>query len=67
MNNFEKIKSLTIQEMAHINVRPVQYDMEFERYTKYVATDGSEFYTREDAETYEIEWLNKDVDVLVFN
>ena len=67
MSNFEKIKSLTIEQMAKLNVRCVQYDMDFETYTEYVTSDGSEFDTRELAEEYELNWLNQEVDNLVFD
>lgn len=67
MSNFEKILTLTIEEMAHMNVKSFCYMNGYNSQTDYYTTDGSIFYTREEAEQYELEWLKKDVDDLVFS
>ena len=71
MTNFEKIKSLTIDEMALINVNSRTYNsyshtIGFHEVTDYETTDGNLFDTREQAESYERSWLQQELDALVF-
>lgn len=67
MTNLEKIKSLTVEEMAHLNVRAFSYMNGYRVATDFYTTDQSVFPTREEAEEYEIKWLNGDLDTEIFD
>lgn len=67
MTNLEKIKSLTVEEMAHLNVRAFSYMSGYRAITDFYTTDQSIFPTREEAEEYEIKWLNGEVDTEIFD
>ena len=64
MTNYEKIKTLTLEQMAEINVRAVSDDYYSKMY--YDTTDGNRFYTRDQAESYERSWLQQEEDSMVF-
>lgn len=67
MNNYEKIKSLSIKELAKINVKYQSYMNGYRPDAQYVTTDGNIFDFREVAEKYEEEWLNQEEDKEVFD
>lgn len=66
MNNFEKIKGLTLEEMASLNVKSFTYNSGYNVATDYYTTDGSIYETREQAESYERSWLQREIDSMVF-
>ena len=66
MNNFEKIRSLSLEEMASLNVKAFIYNSGYNVVTDYHTTDGSIYDTRDQAESYERSWLQQEVDALVF-
>lgn len=67
MTNLDKIKSLTVEEMAHLNVRAFTYMNGYRATTDFYTTDQTIFDTREEAEEYEIKWLNGEVDTETFD
>lgn len=67
MNNYEKIKSLNIEQMATLNVKSFQHNSGYQVFTDYHTTDGSVYDTREQAEAYERSWLQQEVDEMIFN
>lgn len=67
MTNFEKIKSLTLEEMASLNVKPFTYNSGYNVTTDYHTTDGSIHETREQAESYERAWLQQGIDSMIFS
>ena len=67
MTNLQKIKSLTVEEMAHFNVRAFTYMNGYRAVTDFYTTDQTIFYTREEAEAYEIKWLNGEVNTEIFD
>lgn len=67
MTNYEKIKSLTIKEMACLNVKQHVYMSGYRPCVDFYTTDQTIFNTREEAEEYEGKWLLCEVDEDVFN
>lgn len=65
MTNFEKIKNLTIEEMASLNVKSFTYNSGYNVSTDYHTSDGSIYETRDQAELYERSWLQREVDSMV--
>lgn len=62
MNNYEKILTLSIEEMARRNVIRRYTNHDFGFWTdSFYTSDGTLFDTREDAEEYELEWLKREV------
>ena len=63
MTNYEKIKTLTLDQMAELNVKVVS-----DYYSKMYCdtTDGNRFDTRDQAESYERSWLQQEEDSMVF-
>lgn len=57
MTNYEKIKSLTVEEMAKFNVKPFCYMNGYRASVDFYTTDQHIFNTREEAEEYELKWL----------
>lgn len=66
MTNFEKIKNLTIEEMASLNVKSFTFNSGHNVSTDYHTSDGSIYETRDQAESYERSWLQQEVDSMVF-
>ena len=62
MNNIEKIRSMTGKELAHHNVRCFCYMNGYRSCTDFYTSDYAIFGTREEAEAYELEWLDKEVE-----
>lgn len=67
MNNYEKIKSLSKEELAKINVKAFTYMNGYSPTTEFHTTNGNIFSTREDAESFEKDWLGKKEDPFVFS
>lgn len=67
MTNYEKIKSLKVEEMACINVRQHVYMNGYKPCVDFYTTDQNIFDTREEAEEYEGKWLLDEVDEDIFN
>lgn len=67
MTNYEKIKSLTVEEMACINVKQHIYMSGYRPVVDFYTTDQTIFDTREEAEEYEGKWLLGEVDEDIFN
>lgn len=66
MNNMEKLKSLTREELARINVRPFMYMSGYSARTSYITSDCMICDTKEEAEEHELEWLGAEEDNNVF-
>lgn len=66
MTNFPKIKSLTIKEIASLNVKSFTYNCGYNVAIDYHTSDGSIYETRDQAESYERLWLQQEVDSMVF-
>lgn len=66
MKNMEKLKSLTKEEMAKINVRPFMYMSGYSSRTSYLTSDNMICDSREEAEEHEREWLEAEEDNNVF-
>ena len=66
MTNFEKIKSLSLEEMAELNVQAFIYNSGYHVKVDYNTTDGNIFGTRDEAKEYEKSWLQQNVDEDVF-
>lgn len=67
MNNMEKLKSLTREEMAKINVRSFMYMSGYSARTSYITSDCMICDTREEAEAHELEWLGTEEDINIFD
>lgn len=67
MTNYEKIKSLTVEEMACINVKQHIYMSDYRPVVDFYTTDQTIFDTREEAEEYERKWLLSEVDEDIFD
>lgn len=67
MTNLDKIKSLTVEEMVHLNVRAFTYMSGYKAVTDFYTTDQTVFDTREEAEEYEKKWLNGEVATETFD
>lgn len=67
MTNLEKIKSLTVEEIAHLNVRAFTYMNGYRADTDFYTTDQTVFNTRKEAEEHEIKWLNGETDTETFD
>lgn len=65
MTNYEKIQSLSIEEMAKLNVR-MEISEDDEYHYGYITTDSSKFFTEKEAVEYESKWLASPVDSTVF-
>jgi len=62
MTNFEKIKTLTKNELSKLNVKGYCYMCGYRTQMDFITTDGRLFDTREEAEDYELKWLDKKED-----
>ena len=67
MTNYEKIKSLIIEEMACLNVKQHVYMSGYRPAVDFYTTDQNIFDTREEAEEYERKWLRSEVDEDIFD
>lgn len=67
MTNYEKLKSLTVEEMAHLNVKSFMYMRGYMPDVEFHTTDCSIFDTREEAIEHEKKWLLGEVDENIFN
>lgn len=67
MTNYEKLKSLTVEEMAKLNVKSFTYMNGYRAVVEFHTTDQNIFDTREEAEKYERKWLLNEVDEDVFD
>ena len=66
MTNYEFIINMSIEDMAKMNVKPFMYMNGYRPNVEWLTTDQTIFDTREEAESYELEWLksNEDKDTL---
>lgn len=66
MTNYELIKNMSIEDMAKMNVKAFMYMNGYRSNVEYHTTNQTIFDTREEAESYELEWLksNEDKDTL---
>lgn len=63
MTNYELIKNMSIEDMAKMNVKTFMYMNGYSRpNVEYHTTNQSIFDTREEAEEYELEWLQSNED-----
>lgn len=67
MTNYEKLKSLTVEEMAKLNVKAFNYMSGYRAVVDFYTTDQHIFDTREEAEEYERKWLLGEVDEDIFD
>lgn len=67
MTNYEKIKSLTVEEMACLNVKQNVHMYGYRPCIDFYTTDQNIFDTREEAEEYERKWLLGEVGEDVFD
>lgn len=67
MTNYEKIKSLTVKEMAKLNVKSFMYMRGYMPVVEFHTTDCSIFDTEEEALEYEEKWLLGEVDENIFD
>lgn len=66
MTNYEKFQTLSINQLARINVKPY-VDSSDEHRRMYRTTDNTVLLDRKEAEKYEREWLSKTVNEDVFS
>lgn len=66
MTNYELIKNMSIEDMAKMNVKAFMYMNGYRSNVEYHTTNQTIFDMREEAESYELEWLksNEDKDTL---
>lgn len=62
MTNYESIKNMSIEDMAKMNVKAFMYMNGYRSNVEYHTTDQSIFDTREEAEEYELKWLQSNED-----
>ena len=63
MTNYELIKNMSIEDMPKMNVKTFMYMNGYSRpNVEYHTTNQSIFDTREEAEEYELEWLQSNED-----
>lgn len=67
MTNYEKIKSLTVKEMAKLNVKSFIYMRGYMAAVEFHTTDNSIFNTEDEALEYEEKWLLSEVDENIFD
>lgn len=67
MTNYEKIKSLTVKEIAKLNVKSFVYMRGYMPAVEFHTTDCSIFNTEEEALEYEEKWLLGEVDENIFD
>lgn len=67
MTNYEKLKLLTVEEMACLNVKQHVYMSGYRPCVDFYTTDQNIFNTREEAEEYERKWLLGEVDEDIFD
>ena len=67
MTNYEKIKTLTLEQMASfLVIQNDEYDYDLDLDCTFLTTDGNAFVTREKAEAHEVKWLNRKMSTKVF-
>lgn len=62
MTNYELIKNMSIEDMAKMNVKTFMYMNGYTPNVEYHTTNQSIFDTREEAEEYELKWLQSNED-----
>ena len=62
MTNYESIKNMSIEDMAKMNVKTFMYMNGYRANVEYHTTNQSIFDTREEAEEYELKWLQSNED-----
>lgn len=62
MTNYESIKNMSIEDMAKMNVKAFMYMNGYRSNVEYHTTNQSIFDTREEAEEYELKWLQSNED-----
>ena len=62
MTNYESIKNMSIEDMAKMNVKAFMYMNGYRLNVEYHTTNQSIFDTREEAEEYELKWLQSNED-----
>lgn len=62
MTNYESIKNMSIEDMAKMNVKAFMYMNGYRTNVEYYTTNQSIFDTREEAEEYELKWLQSNED-----
>lgn len=67
MTNYEFIKNMSIEDMAKMNVKAFTYMNGYRVQTDFYTTDQHIFDTREEAEKYELEWLQSNEDKEIFD
>lgn len=67
MMNYEFIKNMSIEDMAKMNVKAFTYMNGYRVQTDFHTTDQHIFDTREEAEKYELEWLQSNEDKEIFD
>ena len=67
MTNYEFIKNKSIEDMAKMNVKAFTYMNGYRVQTDFYTTDQHIFDTREEAEKYELEWLQSNEDKEIFD
>ena len=60
MTNYEKVKQMSIYEMAEFNVKTFSEYIGTNVYFSYVTSDECIYDNRKKAVEHEIEWLNKE-------
>ncbi len=66
MTNYEKFQTLTMRQLAKINVKGHLYSCGYRPQMDFITSDGNLFSDREEAIKYESEWLNSEVDKETF-
>lgn len=62
MTNYESIKNMSIEDMAKMNVKTFMHMNGYRVDVEYYTTNQSIFATREEAEEYELKWLQSNED-----
>lgn len=61
MTNLNKIKTLTVKELAQLNIKSHIYNVGYQVMCDFITTDGNVFGSKPEAVQYELEWLQSEV------
>lgn len=66
MTNYEKIRTLSINQLARLNVKGYLYSCGYRPQMDFITSDGNILSDKEEAIEYEINWLNNELDKETF-
>lgn len=62
MTNYERLKSMSIEEMARQNIKPVMVNIGYQLHTIFITSDGYQSEDKYEAFEQELEWLKSEVE-----